>query len=106
VLRDGFERSVEWGDRATLGILAFGAVRLVDIRQPELALVIAVAMSEVSSPLGGETLEATQRAVGRARDEIGNERADVLTARIEAMIYDEIVEHFGAELDRALASAV
>lgn len=104
-LRDSFERSVEWGDRATLAMLAFGAVPLVETGHPELALAMVTAMTKHSNSLGGETLDATQRAVGRARDEIGGERADSLIARVEAMSYDEMVEYLGTELDNAVASA-
>jgi predicted ATPase/class 3 adenylate cyclase len=104
-LRDGFERYVEWGDRATLGLLAFGAVPLVATGHPELSLAMATAMTRYS-PLGGETHQATQRAVARARDEVGAERANTLVARVETMTYDEVVAYLGAEFDRALASTL
>jgi predicted ATPase len=102
-LRDGFQRSVEWGDRSTFGAVAFGTVALVEIDRPELALVFAAA-GTFSGPLGGESLEKQQRAIARARDELGAEQADALTARVTAMSYDEMVDYLRAELDLAIAS--
>jgi hypothetical protein len=103
-LRDGFERAVEWGDRSAFGAIGFGVVPLVQIGRPELALTISAA-STFTSPLGGYWREAQQGAIARARDEVGAEHADALTARIESMSYDEMTEHLRSELDRAIASA-
>jgi len=102
-LRDGFERAVEWGDRSAFGAIGFAVVPLVQIGRSELALAFSAA-SAFTSPLGGYWLEAQQGAIARARDEVGPEHADALTARIEAMSYDEMVEYLGAELDRAIGS--
>jgi hypothetical protein len=103
-LRDGFERAVEWGDRSAFGAIGFGVVPLEQIGRPELALAISAA-SSFTSPLGGYWLEAQQGAIARARDVVGPEQADALTARIESMSYDEMVDYIGAELDRAIAEA-
>jgi hypothetical protein len=60
---------------------------------------------EVLEPVGRRNVRANPASHRSDRDEFGAERADALVARIEAMTYDEMVEHLGAELDRALASA-
>jgi hypothetical protein len=103
-LRDGFERAVEWGDRSAFGAIGFAVVPLVQIGRPELALTISAA-STFTSSLGGYWREAQQGAIARAREEVGAEHADALTARIEAMSYDEMAEHLRAELDLAIGSA-
>ena len=102
-LRDGIERAVEWGDRSAFGAIGFGVVALAQIGRPELAVTISAA-STFTSPLGGYWMEAQQGAIARARDEIGAERADALTARIKAMSYDEMTEHLRVEIERAIES--
>ncbi len=103
-LRDGIERAAEWGDRSAFGAIGFGVVPLVQIGRPELALTIS-AVSTFTSPLGGYWIDAQETALARARGAVGAERADGLKARIEAMSYDEMVDHLQAELDRAITSA-
>jgi len=78
-------------------------VPLVQIGRPELALTVN-AGSTFTNSLGGYWRDAEQRAIASARDEVGSARADALTARIESMPYDEMVEHLQAELDRAIRS--
>lgn len=63
------------------------------------------AATTFSGQLGGESLENQQQAVAHARDELGAEHADALTARVESMSYDEMVDYLRTELDRAIASA-
>ena len=58
----------------------------------------------MSGPLGGASLETEQRAFVQAREELGSDAADELSARVEAMSYDEMVHYLRAELDRAIGS--
>ena len=102
-LREGFEHSVAWGDRATFGALAFGVAPLVEIGQPELAVVFAAAAT-FSAQFGGESMAILQRALTQARQELGAGAADELSARVEAMSWDDMVHYVRAELERAIES--
>jgi predicted ATPase/class 3 adenylate cyclase len=102
-LRDGFEHSVACGDRGNFGALAYGVAPLVEIGQPGLAVTFAAA-ARLSGPLGGASLETEHRALTQAREELGSDAADALSASVEAMSYDDMVHHLRAELDRAIGS--
>jgi len=69
------------------------------IRNPVLAQ-----MQTTCAGLGGESREAHDQAIARARRDLGPEQADTLWVRVEAMSYDETVEYVRSHLDRAIAS--
>jgi hypothetical protein len=99
---EALEVAREIGNPSQLAI-SFGAAPLVEIDQPALAASFAAAAG-FSGPLGGTSLEAEQRALAQAREELGPDVADEISARVEAMSWDEMVDYVRAELDGAIRS--
>jgi hypothetical protein len=105
-LQDAINHAAQCGDRATLfGTLEFAVATLVEIGRPTLALVAACAAASGHWTIfGGEARAALERAIAQARCELGPEQADALWARVEALSYEDMVEHLRAELSQAIAS--
>jgi len=98
---------VDTGDRTGFGgALLMGSSSFVGIGRARLAVVCAAVAAGLGlQQLGGETLQAHQQALVRAREELGHEEYDALWARFETMPYDDAVAEIRAELDRAVSEA-